>query len=60
MLVEAGDGHHSEHNPICFAYTRDRIAVSLPGHGVKLWLWDTGKPAAKPVRIPLSIMHETD
>ncbi|KAH6919101.1 WD40-repeat-containing domain protein [Coprinopsis sp. MPI-PUGE-AT-0042] len=39
-LVEAGEGHHSEQTPICFAYTRDRIAVSLPRHGVKLWIWD--------------------
>lgn len=27
---------------VCLAYTRDRIAVSFPRTGVKIWVWSKG------------------
>ncbi|TFK25814.1 hypothetical protein FA15DRAFT_668142 [Coprinopsis marcescibilis] len=40
MLLDAGNDYRSEQDPICFAYTRERIAVSFPRMGVKVWTWN--------------------
>ncbi|TEB36320.1 hypothetical protein FA13DRAFT_1771708, partial [Coprinellus micaceus] len=40
-ILSAGADADSE-DSICFAYARDRIAVSFPRVGVKVWIWSKG------------------
>ncbi|KAF9009490.1 hypothetical protein BDQ17DRAFT_1348197 [Cyathus striatus] len=40
--LDVGMEEHSDEEPICFAYAGDRIAVSFPHAGVKVWLWQRG------------------
>ncbi|KAG2020886.1 hypothetical protein CC2G_006174 [Coprinopsis cinerea AmutBmut pab1-1] len=41
-VLDAGSDYRSEQDPICFAYARDKIAVSFPRMGVKVWTWNRG------------------
>ncbi|TFK69660.1 hypothetical protein BDN72DRAFT_840149 [Pluteus cervinus] len=41
-ILDAGTERRSDDDPICFAYMRDRIAVSFPKAGVKVWMWLKG------------------
>ena len=41
-VLDAGNERRSEDDPICMAYARDRIAVSFPRVGVKVWVWSKG------------------
>jgi WD40 repeat protein len=37
-VLDAGNEHREDDGQICFAYHRDRIAVSFPRIGVKVWM----------------------
>lgn len=41
-VLNAGDDLRSDQDPICFAYAKDRIAVSFPRLGVKVWIFSNG------------------
>jgi hypothetical protein len=41
-IVDAGTEHRQDNEAVCFAYMRDRIAVSFPKLGVKVWQWIKG------------------
>lgn len=41
-LVDTGLDRGQVEEDLCFAYQRDRIAISLPRVGVKVWLWIKG------------------
>ncbi|KAK0458491.1 WD40-repeat-containing domain protein [Desarmillaria tabescens] len=41
-IVNAGKDKGSEEGSMCLAYGRDRVAVSLPHSGVKIWIWNKG------------------
>jgi hypothetical protein len=42
-IVDAGTEHKHDTDAVCFAYMRDRIAISFPKLGVKVWQWIKGK-----------------
>jgi hypothetical protein len=50
-ILSAGADADSE-DSICFAYARDRIAVSFPRVGVKVWIWSKGTPSLAPFARP--------
>ncbi|KAK0225196.1 hypothetical protein EDD85DRAFT_777722, partial [Armillaria nabsnona] len=41
-IVNAGKDKGAEEGSMCLAYGRDRVAVSLPHSGVKIWIWNKG------------------
>lgn len=41
-VLDARNNDQQEDDQICFAYHRDRIAVSFPRTGVKVWMWMKG------------------
>ncbi|KAF5386987.1 hypothetical protein D9615_001964 [Tricholomella constricta] len=42
-VLDAGkNDRRSEDDQVCLAYMRDRIAVSFPRTGVKVWVWSKG------------------
>lgn len=41
-IVNAGQDKGAEGGSMCLAYGRDRVAVSLPHSGVKIWIWNKG------------------
>lgn len=41
-VLDAGNDHREDDDLVCFAYHRDRIAVSFPRTGVKVWMWVKG------------------
>ncbi|KAK0474935.1 hypothetical protein IW261DRAFT_1497893 [Armillaria novae-zelandiae] len=41
-IVNAGKDNGAEEGLMCLAYGRDRVAVSLPHSGVKIWIWNKG------------------
>ncbi|KAG7453000.1 WD40 repeat-like protein [Guyanagaster necrorhizus] len=41
-IVNAGKDKDTEEDSMCLAYGRDRVAVSLPRSGVKIWIWSKG------------------
>ncbi|PBK87540.1 WD40 repeat-like protein [Armillaria gallica] len=41
-IVNAGKDKGAEEGSMCLAYGRDRVAVSLPQSGVKIWIWNKG------------------
>lgn len=42
-ILDAGTERRSDDDHICLAYMRDRIAVSFPRTGVKVWVWLKGR-----------------
>lgn len=41
-ILDAGNERRVDDDPMCLAYRADRIAVSFPKIGVKVWLWSKG------------------
>jgi hypothetical protein len=41
-ILDAGLERRQDEETVCFAYSRDRIAVAFPRVGVKVWLWLKG------------------
>ncbi|KAK0185826.1 hypothetical protein F5146DRAFT_1068065 [Armillaria mellea] len=41
-IVNAGKDKDAGEHPMCLAYGQDRVAVSLPQSGVKIWIWNKG------------------
>ncbi|KAF9501141.1 hypothetical protein BDN71DRAFT_1439399 [Pleurotus eryngii] len=41
-ILDAGNERRADDDPMCLAYRADRIAVSFPKIGVKVWLWSKG------------------
>jgi hypothetical protein len=45
-IVDAGTEQGQNEEAVCFAYMGDRIAVSFPKMGVKVWQWIKGMDSA--------------
>ena len=41
-ILNAGSDRRADDDPMCLAYRGDRIAVSFPKVGVKVWIWAKG------------------